>query len=59
MACFANAGALTPATTFLRLRLVDPRNPGGRAGMFRVGVRVGMSYEWELAGAQQRVAQNQ
>ena len=59
MACFANAGVLTPATTFLRLRVVDPRNPGGRAGVFRVGVRVGMNYEWELAGAQQQVARNQ
>lgn len=50
VACFANAGVLTPSTTWLRFRLLDPRNPGGRRGFVR-DVRVGLNFEWELAGA--------
>lgn len=57
LVCWANQGILSPSTTWLRMRLVDPENPGGRRGMYRQRGRLGLNYEWHLSGAQQ-VSQN-
>lgn len=48
--CFANQGVLSPSTTWMRMRMVDPANPRGRAGYVGRG-RLGLNYEWNFAGA--------